>query len=198
MRNPFDPGYYESAELRTFGFAYVGDHVRVAKNCVIIGPQNISLGAGTRIDAGTHIIAATGSATFLGWNHIGGCCHISAAGDFEIGEFSGFSQGVRIYTATDDYSGRKMAGPCVPPHLRGPKMAPVRIGRHCIIGSGSVVLPGCHFADGAAVGALSLVTKPLREWTLYHGNPAKPIRRRHRDVLDLEKLISAEGLESAA
>jgi len=191
MSSPFESGYYHSAELKTFGFASVGESVAVAKGCMIVGLANISLGEGTRIDAGVHIIATSGQLRLLGRNHIGGGCHIIAAADVELGEFSGFSQGVRLYTATDDYSGRWMAGPCVPEPLRGPKIAPVIIGRHCIVGSGSVILPGCDFADGAAVGALSLVTKPLKEWTLYHGNPAKPICRRSRKVLELEKQIES-------
>jgi hypothetical protein len=43
MRNPFDPGYYESDELRGFGFKAVGEGVKVARNCTIIGPENIEL-----------------------------------------------------------------------------------------------------------------------------------------------------------
>ncbi len=186
MDNPFDPGFYHSEELRSFGFAHVGENVRVAKNCVIIGLPNIELGDDSRIDAGTCIFATTGRLRLLGANHIGGQNHFAVAADLTFGDFSGTSQGVRIYTSTDDYTGKWMAGPCVPPELRRPKTAPITIGRHCIVGSGSVILPGCDFADGAAVGALSLVTKPLEEWTMNHGNPAKRIGRRSRRVLTLE------------
>jgi acetyltransferase-like isoleucine patch superfamily enzyme len=189
MQNPFDPGYYCSEELRGFGFAHVGDNVRVARNCVIIGAGNIEIGEGTRIDSRTEIFATNGRLRLEGANHIGGNSHLCVAADLTFDEFSGCSQGARVYTATDDYSGRWMAGPCVPEELRGGTVKPIRLGRHCIIGSGSVVLPGCDFADGAAVGALSLVTKPLEEWSLYHGNPARLVKRRSRRVLDLEASI---------
>jgi galactoside O-acetyltransferase len=64
----------------------------------------------------------------------------------------------------------------------------VIIGRHSIIGSGSVVLPNVNINDGATVGALSLVNKDLEEWGLYAGIPAKKIKSRAKEkILDLEK-----------
>ncbi len=60
MQNPFDPGYYCSEELRTFGFGSVGKNVQIARNCTIIGLPNISIGNHVRIDAYTAIIAPRG------------------------------------------------------------------------------------------------------------------------------------------
>lgn len=186
MTNPFDTGYYETDDLRDFGFAHVGENVRVARNCTIIGLENISLGGNSRIDAGCGIFATTGKLVLEGFNHIGGGCHLGVSADLTLRQFAGLSQNVAIYTSSDDYSGRSLTGPCVPVHLRNYKTAAIDIGRHCIVGSGSVILPGCHMPEGAAVGALSLVTKPLEPWSLYHGNPAKRIRGRSQNVLDLE------------
>ncbi|WP_348638403.1 hypothetical protein [Paraburkholderia sp. D15] len=42
------------------------------------------------------------------------------------------------------------------------KVAPVHLGRHVIVGSGSVILPGCALGEGVSVGAMSLVTKTLK------------------------------------
>lgn len=187
--NPLSPGYYHSEELRTFGFRAVAENVQISRDCLVIGPGNVSLGFGVRIDSGTAIIATGGQLVFEGWNHIGGQCHLSVGADLTIGEFAGLSQGVRIYTATDDYSGRHMTNPCVPAELRHCKIAPITIGRHAIVGSGAIILPGCHLGDGVAVGALSLVTKPLEPWGVYHGNPARLMKSRFRDVLELEKRV---------
>ena len=79
MNNPLDPGYYCSKELRSFGFKAVGENVRISRNCVVIGPQNISLGDNIRIDSGTTIIATGGRLTLAGLNHIGGQCHFCVA-----------------------------------------------------------------------------------------------------------------------
>lgn len=54
-----------------------------------------------------------------------------------------------------------MTNPMVPVEFTNVTHADVNIGRHVIIGSGSVVLPGVTIGEGAAVGALSLVKKGL-------------------------------------
>lgn len=189
MANPFDPGFYYSDELRALGFASVGEGASVSRDCTIIGLDRIHLGPGVRVDSCACIFATGGMLRLEGWNHVGGHCHLSAAADLTIEAYAGLSQGVRIYTATDDYSGASLVGPCVPPEYRNPHIAPITIGRHSVVGSGTVILPGCNLAEGAAVGALSLVTKPLSAWTLYHGNPAKRIKRRSQNALALEQEI---------
>ena len=69
---------------------------------------------------------------------------------------------------------------------------PVLIGRHVIIGSGSVILPGVKIGNGSSVGALSLVTKSLEEWGVYLGAPVKRIKARKKDLLEQEKLLLDE------
>jgi acetyltransferase-like isoleucine patch superfamily enzyme len=51
MESPFDPGYFDSAELRTFGFKAIGENVQISRACNIVGLGNISIGANVRIDA---------------------------------------------------------------------------------------------------------------------------------------------------
>ena len=186
MRNPFDPGYYGSEELRGFGFAHVGENVTVSKDCRIFGLPNIYFGNDVRIDAGVHIIATRGTLRFGSNIHVGGYCHLVAAADLTFGDFSGLSQGVRIYTASDDYTGRHLTNPTVPEEFTGVKMAPISLGRHVIIGSGSVILPGCSIGDGSAIGALSVVTKPVPEWEIHSGQPARRLCARSRRLLALE------------
>lgn len=195
--NPFDTGYYTSDELRDFGFAHVGENVAIAKNCTIIGLPNIWLGEGTRIDAFCSIIA-TGPLVFDGRNHIGGHCHLVTRGGLTVGTYSGFSQGVKIYTASDDYSGRSMAGPCVPEEFTNYSVAAIDVGKHVIVGAGSVVLPGAHLGEGVTVGAMSLVTKPLDPWGVYFGTPAKRLKDRRRDLLALEAQLDARDHGLAA
>jgi galactoside O-acetyltransferase len=173
MNNPLDPGYYCSEELRSFGFKAVGENVRISRNCVVIGPQNISLGDNIRIDSGTTIIATGGRLTLSGFNHIGGQCHFCVAADLTFDEYSGTSQGVRIYTASDDLGGRS-SQPVV--------ARAIEIAAFVGIGSSSVILPGAHIREGSVIGALSLVNRPLRPWGVYHGNPVKRINDRPRDI----------------
>ncbi len=46
----------------------------------------------------------------------------------------------------------------------------------CLIGMGSMILPGVTIGEGAIVGAGSLVTKDIPAWTIVAGRPAKVIK----------------------
>lgn len=192
--NPFNHGYYQSDELRNFGFKYVGEHVQVAKNCTIIGLENISIGDNVRIDGGTTLACANGYLRLGSYIHIGGGCHLTCAGGIELEDFSGLSQGVKIYSGTDDYSGASLTNPTVPPEFLRVEVAKVHIGRHVIIGSGSVILPGVLIGEGSSVGALSLVNRSLESWGVYFGSPAKKLKSRKQNLLALEKeFLSKRG-----
>ena len=66
----------------------------------------------------------------------------------------------------------------------------VEIGKHAIIGTGSVILPGVKVGEAAAVGALSLVIKSLADWGIFAGIPAKQIGERSKIILEKEKEYS--------
>lgn len=184
--NPFDPGFYHEEELRSFGFGAVGKNVAIAKNCTIIGLPNIYLGDNVRIDGYTTIVATAEEVVIGSYIHIGGGCHLSGAGGIVMEDFSGLSQGVKIYSISDDYTGHHLTNPCVPKEYLGAHRKRVTLGRHAIVGAGSVILPGASLGEGVAVGALSLVTKPLSAWGVYSGSPARRIKARSRALLQAE------------
>lgn len=186
----FNPGYYSEDRLRAFGFKSVGKNVLVAKNCTIIGVENISIGNNVRIDGFSTIVASgDGSFEIGSYVHIGGYSAIFAGAGVVLGDFSGLSQGVKIYSKSDDYSGEFMTNPTVPSSLTGVISGNVVIGRHAIIGSQSIIMPNINIAEGTAVGANSLITKSTEEWSIYFGSPAKKIKNRKKNPLDLEKLL---------
>lgn len=191
MNNPFDAGYYLSAELRTFGFRSVGDNVKVAKDCSIIGLHNIELGDHVRIDSYTSIVAVSGFVKVGRYVHIGGGSYIGGAGGVTMEDFVGLSGGVSLYSASDDYTGRALTNPTVPAAYTAVKRAPIVLGRHVIIGSGSIVLPGCAIGEGSAVGALSMVNKNLDPWGIYSGAPCKRLAARKHDLLEKESQLEA-------
>jgi galactoside O-acetyltransferase len=193
--NPFNPGYYTEDDLKNAGFKALGKNVRIAKNNTIIGLENIVIGDNVRIDGYCAIITAGDGWLNIGsYIHIGGCCYLSAGDGIRMEDFSGLSQGVRIYSRTDDYSGKHLTNPTVPERYTGITRGTVVLGRHVIIGSGSVILPKVTIGDGSSVGALSLVTKDLDPWGVYFGCPAKRLKSRSKRLLELEaelgKLVS--------
>lgn len=188
MENPFDPGYFTSDQLRAFGFARVGEGCMVARNCTIIGLPNITLGDWVRIDGFTSIIAPNGSVRIGSHVHLASGCALGARAGIEIGDFASLSQGVRVFTAIDDFRGHRLSNATVPAELTGVQSAPVTIGAYVPIGSGTIILPGVEIGEGAAVGAMSLVPHSLAPWTIHAGNPARATGPRSRDLLRLVPL----------
>jgi acetyltransferase-like isoleucine patch superfamily enzyme len=50
------------------------------------------------------------------------------------------------------------------------------IGKDCVIGVRSIILPGIKIGDSSVVGAGSIVTKDVPAHSVVAGNPAKVIR----------------------
>lgn len=197
--NPFTPGYYNEHDLKEAGFKAIGYNVQIAKNCTIIGLENIEIGNNVRIDGYCSIIAAGNGWLKLGsYIHVGGYCLLSAGDGIHMDDFSGLSQGVRIYSRTDDYSGNHLTNPTVPHRYTGVIRGTVSLGRHVIIGSGSVILPNLVIGEGSSVGALSLVTKSLESWGIYFGCPVKRLKDRAKRLLELEAELAQENVQQGA
>jgi acetyltransferase-like isoleucine patch superfamily enzyme len=192
VHNPFDQGYFKSDELRAFGFARVGEGSAVSRTCTIVGLENIVLGDFVRIDGFTTMIASPGSLRIGNHVHICSGCVLGARGGIELADFSSLSHGVRLLSAIDDFSGTRMTNSTLPPELLGVQAAPIRIGRYAPIGSGCIILPGATVGEGSAVAAMSVVNRPLAEWTLYGGNPARELGQRSRDLLALAQQFETD------
>ena len=53
----------------------------------------------------------------------------------------------------------------------------VTIGNNVWIGGNSVICPGVHIGDNCVIGAGSVVTKDIPDWSIAAGNPCKVIRQ---------------------
>src|SRR5688572_14771269 len=132
MINLFQRRYYWSEELRASGFKSVGENVQIHQDCNVYGVENISIGDNVRIDAYVSLIA-TGFIDVGSYVHIGSYCHLSGGEGIRLADFSGLSQGVKIYSRSDDYSGEHLTNPCVPAEFTHIQRGRVVLGRHVII-----------------------------------------------------------------
>lgn len=55
--------------------------------------------------------------------------------------------------------------------------APILLKKGCLVGMGSIILPGVTIGEGSIIGAGSVVTKSIPAWSIATGNPAKVIRK---------------------
>ncbi len=172
--------------VESIGFAKVGKDVQISELARFYGAERIIIGDHVRIDDFCVLSAGAGGIRIGNYVHIAVFSSLIGQGKIVLSDFASLSSHVSIYSSNDDYSGASMTNPTVPDEHKNVKHAPARIGRHVIVGSGSVILPGITLADGVAIGVLSLVTKDCGEFGIYAGCPAKRIQDRSRALLDLE------------
>jgi acetyltransferase-like isoleucine patch superfamily enzyme len=187
--------YYSADELLTLGFARVGQNVRLDRSAIIINPSGIQIGNYTRIDAFC-MISGDGPGISIGRNvHIAAGVYIFGGGGVTIEDFAGVSARSIIFSTNDDYSGEYMTGPTVTGEFASVTKAPVRIGRHAVIGAGSVVLPGVTFGVGSASGALSLIKRDVDPFTVVAGSPARVLKARSQRLLQREAAFLSRETE---
>lgn len=173
--------------LAVMGFASVGSNVRISDKASFYGTSRIFLGNDVRIDDFCVLSAGEGGIRIGNHVHVAVYSCLIGAGAITLADFANISSRVAIYSSSDDYSGATMTNPTVPDEFKAVEHAPVSIGRHVVIGSGSLVLPGAVLEDGVAVGALSMMCGYSPEFGIYAGIPAQRIRERQRDLLELER-----------
>ena len=179
--------FYSEVELQALGLARCGHDVKISRKASLYNCGSISIGNHVRIDDFCVLSAGAGGIVIGDHVHIAVFSSMIGAGRTELGDFCNISSRVSIYSSNDDYSGMTMTNPMVPPEFTGVTHSPVNIGKHAIIGSGSVVLPGVRIEAGVAIGALSLVAEDCHEFGIYAGIPAKKIGDRKRDLFELER-----------
>lgn len=185
-----ETSYYAESELRGLGLKDYGERVCLSRKASLYGAANISLGSDARIDDFCVLSAGAGGIHIGSFVHVAVYSSLIGQGAIRIQDFSMTSGRVSVYSSNDDYSGAKMTNPTVPPEFTGVTHADVNIGRHVVVGTGSVILPGSVLEDGVAVGALSLVRGRCESFGVYAGTPARRVKERSRDLLDLEARLA--------
>jgi len=184
----------DRATIESMGFASLGDNVHISDRASFYNCSGISLGSNVRIDDFCVLSAGAGGITIGNYVHVAVYASMIGAGKIALSDFCNISSRVSIFSSNDDYSGEYMTNPTVPSEFTGVRHADVFIGRHAIIGSGSVILPGAVIEEGVAIGALSLVKKRCKAFLIYAGSPLRKIAERRRDFIALEQaLLSTSG-----
>ena len=95
-------------------------------------------------------------------------CRLDNRGGIVIGKYVAIAAEVCILTADHDVKAHDFKG----------RYGKVSIGDFAFIGTRAMLLPGVTVGRGAAVGAGSVVTKDVPDYTIVAGCPAKPIGTR--------------------
>jgi len=194
MTIPLQSRYFDEVELRAFGIGSVGSNVRVSEHATLVGLQNIHLSSNIRIDSHVVILSARGNLTVGNNVHIEPASSIITHFGIEIGNYCTISHGVRLFTASADYSGEHFTNVFPDDKYQLSKGGPIILHDHVIIGGNSVVMPGTEIGEGAAVGALSFVRHSIDGWAIYGGNPLKRLGDRTTHIRDMAAHIESGNL----
>lgn len=180
--------WYETTELQDLGLRAIGDNVRISTSAKLYRPEFINIGSNSRIDDFVTLTASENGVIDIGeYVHIAAYCMVEAPKGAIFSDFSGLAARVTVYGATDSYLGDSMTNPCVPMKYRHIRQKMVYLGKHVVVGTNSVILPGAYLDEGCSVYAMSLVMGRLEAFGVYAGVPAKRVRARSRKFLELNK-----------
>jgi acetyltransferase-like isoleucine patch superfamily enzyme len=176
--------FYSEQELKKLGLKSIGRNCLISRKASIFSPQEMVIGNNVRLDDFTIL---SGKITIGSYIHISAYTALYGRFGINIEDYVTISGRVLIYSQTDDYSGQHMTNPTLPEELIMVTGGCITLKKHSIVAAGSIIFPGITLGEGSAVGAMSLVNKDIPEWTIYAGIPAKFIKERSKEILELEK-----------
>lgn len=153
----------------------------LSENGIILG-KNVSIGKNSfiRCTAGLQKI---GQGLFIGENvGIGSNAYLGCWGGIVIGKDTIIGERFTVHSDNHEFSDMSM----LIRHQNVKKM-PVEIGEDCWIGSNVTVLGGVNVGKGCVIGAGSVVTKNIPDYSVVVGNPAHVIKNRKERYLNCEK-----------
>lgn len=172
------------------GFKSLGKNVKISDKASIYNHDQIEIGDNSRID---DFCVVSGKVIIGKYCHITPMCLVAGGlPGITLSDFSTLAYGVKVFAQSDDYSGSTLTNSLVPKKYKNEIFLPVTLGRHVIVGAGTVILPGVDVAEGCSVGAMTLLNKSTQPWGIYVGNPARRLKDRKRDLLELEKQFLSE------
>lgn len=176
--------YLTQEQLQTMGFKSVGENVKVSDKASIYNPESIVLGDHSRID---DFCVVSGKVSIGKYCHITPMCLVAGGTPgITLSDFCTLAYGVKVFAQSDDYSGSTMVNSLVPKKFKDEYLAEVILERQVIVGAGAIIFPGVKIREGCSVGAMTLVNKSTQPWGIYAGNPARRIKDRKKDLLELE------------
>ena len=113
---------------------------------------------------------------------VGWFAELDARGGISVDHDTNISSHVKLITGSHDIDDPDYTA----------DFRPIKIGHHCWIGTGAIILQGVTIGDGAVVAAGAVVTKDVPPYTVVGGVPAKTICS--RNVADGYQIGSAPFL----
>lgn len=174
--------FLSTEELTNLGFISFGNNVLISDKASIYNPEHMIIGSNVRID---DFCILSGQITLGDYIHIAAYSALYGKFGIEMESFTGLSPRCTIFSASDDFSGHYLISPMVPSELTNVTGGKVTLKQFSQVGANCVILPDVTINEGVAIGAMSLVKESTEAWKIYAGSPAKVIKDRTRNILNL-------------
>ncbi|MDB4081455.1 hypothetical protein N9500_00855 [Candidatus Pelagibacter sp.] len=179
--------YLTLSQLKKIGFKKVGKNCKISKS---ISTYNLvgSLGSNVRIDDDVQL---KGKIDIKSFAHIARGCTLSG-GDYGIilDEFSSLANYVQIFSSSDDYYSPSIPVGSLNKNQREKfsklYVKKIIIGKCCLVGSLSVLLPGTNLGDFSSIAALTVVNKKIDKGIFFQSKPKE--KQKKRNIKLFEKL----------
>jgi acetyltransferase-like isoleucine patch superfamily enzyme len=183
-------GFLTITEIAKKGILTFGDNVLISDKCSIYCKHGqIIIGDNVRID---DFCILSGKITIGNNIHIGAYSALYGKLGIVMENYTGLSLRCTIFSAADDFSGAYMISPMNPERYTNVTGGPVTLKRFVQIGAGTVIMPDLEIGEGAAIGAMSFVRKPVPAWSIWAGNPLKYIKPRAMGLIKLAAKLENE------
>lgn len=161
---------HESVEFTRRELVKIGNHVAIDSGFYC----TTGLTIGDYVHISPHVAVIGGKKTSL-----------------NVEDFCFISTGTKLICGSETFWGHGLVGPLIPDEYKDDQIIkPIILKRFAGTLANSVVMPGVVMGEGSVLGANSLLKCDAEPWTIYAGNPAKPIRTRlkHKCYEYAEKL----------
>lgn len=156
--------YLNKSQLKKFGFTKIGKNNKISKTLRAYNFKGI-LGSNNRIDDD---VILKGRIIFKNNIHISRGCTISGNNyGIEINDFVSLSNYVQLFCMSDNYKGLGLSGGTLNENQRKKfsqsYKGPIKIGKCCIIGPFSVILPNSIIKDFSSFSAMSIISGKIQK-----------------------------------
>lgn len=184
-----ETNFFSRSELDALPLGSCGEEVLISRNALILAPESVHVGAHSRIDAFCLISGNPAGVAIGSFVHLSAYVSVLGAQRTTIEDYVTVSARCSLFTSNDDYTGKSMCNPTIPPEYREVTDGPIVLRKHCIIGCNSVILPNVTIGLSAAVGALTLVKHDVEDFAVVAGVPMRRLGTRQSTHLEKATLF---------
>src|SRR4051812_46330416 len=153
----------------------VGLDVTIFAGALLLRPEMIAVGEGSRIDDFTRIEGGQG--VEIGrYVHISSFCSIFAGGRALVGDYACMAEGSRILTGSEQLDAAMSS--VAPGPWRRVVTATSVLDHLAFLSTNAVLMPGVAIGIGGVAGAGAVVTRDIPPWEVWDGVPARKIDER--------------------